>query len=295
MTKTASPENTTDHRQDPTTEKWRRLREHWDQLAQTMTDLFPAASTQYYRKCEIALIRRCFGSIRGKKVLKLDLWNEAVNTRILNWMQSEGAQAFGMDISYTTASRALREARRAGQPMHLMQADIRHLPYRSESFDFVYTMGTIEHIDEYPEAVKEICRVLRGGGKAIIGVPHKWNLFLRPLLVKILEMFNRYPYSPEKSFGHGELRRIVEGSGLQVKKRTGILSFPPIIRMADIFFYRQKNPLHRLTPLFLWPFEYLETRWRWTGFFGYLIALLVEKEARVEDRSNGHDARQKPK
>ncbi len=113
MTMTLSTEDTTDFQPDPRSEKWRKQREHWDQLAQTMTDLFPAASTQYYRKCEIALIRRCFGSIQGKRVLKLDLWNEAVNTRILNWMESEGAQAFGMDISYATASRAMRQARRA--------------------------------------------------------------------------------------------------------------------------------------------------------------------------------------
>lgn len=242
-----------------------------------MPDLFPASSTLYYRRCEIALIRRSVGSLQGKRVLKLDLWNEAVNTRILQWMRSEGAEAFGMDISYVTTSRACRNFQRGEGPLHLVQADIRHIPFESDSFDFIYTMGTIEHIDEYQKALQEVWRVLKVGGKAIIGVPHKWNIFFRPLLVMALDLFDKYPYSPEKSFGFGELRRLVENSGLRVIRRTGILTIPGIIRMADLFFYRRNISLHRLTPFLLWPFEYLETRWAWPGVFGYLMALVAEK------------------
>ncbi len=29
--------------------------------------------------------------------------------------------------------------------------------------------------------------------------------------------------------------------------------------------------------LFLRPIEYLENQWEWTGFFGYLIAVVAEK------------------
>jgi SAM-dependent methyltransferase len=262
----------------PPIENRRRQREHWEKVAQQMPDLFPASSTQYYRHCEIALIKRSFGDLRGKRVLKLDLWNEAVNTRILNWMQSEGAEVYGIDISYTTTSRAYQKSQSLMSPMHVAQADIRHLPFQSNSFDLVYTMGTIEHIDEYAEAVREVRRVLKDGGAAIIGVPHKWNIFLRPLLVTILSLFNKYPYSPEKSFSYGALRRVVEESGLRVRRRTGILALPGIIRMADIFFFTRRIFLHRLIPVFLWPFDYIETQWAWPGFFGYLIAVVVEKQ-----------------
>lgn len=259
-------------------EKWRRQREHWEKLARQMPDLYPASSTQYYRHCEIALLQRSFGDLRGKKVLKLDLWNESVNTRILHWMQSQGAEVYGIDLSHTTTSRAFQKSQNLKLPMQVAQADIRHLPFQSNSFDFVYTMGTIEHIDEYAEAVREVHRVLKDGGSAIIGVPHKWNIFLRPLLVTILNLFDKYPYSPEKSFSYGALRRVVEESGLRVRTRTGILAIPGIIRMMDVFLYKRNNFLHRLTPAILWPFDYIETRWKWPGFFGYLIALVAEKD-----------------
>jgi SAM-dependent methyltransferase len=256
---------------------WREQRKKWDTVAQSVPDFFHAHSTQYYRRCEIAMIERCIGSLRGKKVLKLDLWNEAINTRILHWMRAQGAEAFGLDVSSVITGRAHRNSRNSEGPLHLVNGDIRHLPFESGSFDFVYTMGTIEHIDEYQAAVDEIQRVLRAGGRAIVGVPHKWNVFLRPLLVRALELFGKYPYSPEKSFSSVELRGVVENSGLSVKRRTGILAVPGVVRMADLFLYRRNVPLHHLTPLFLWPFDFLETRCAWPGFFGYLIALVVEK------------------
>jgi len=252
-------------------------REHWDKLAGAMPDFFPASSTQYYRRCEAALIRRFFGSLRGKRVLKLDLWNEAVNTRILQWMISQGAEAHGLDFSFVTTARAHQNVKQTDAHACILQADMRYIPFKRGTFDFVYTMGTIEHIDEYRHALQEIHRVLKAGGKAIIGVPHKWNIFLRPLFVKALHCVGKYPYCPEKSFSAKELRRLVEENGLRVRCRTGILAFPGVIRMIDLFLYTRKNPLHRLTPLFLWPFCWLESRWELPRLFGYLVVVVAEK------------------
>jgi SAM-dependent methyltransferase len=257
----------------------RRQRERWEAVARAMPDLYPAASTQYYRRCEISLIRRGVGALRGKRVLKLDLWNEAVNTRILQWMRSQGAEAYGLDVSAVTTQRARRNALGAGERLHLVQSDIRGIPFAARSFDFVYTMGTIEHVEEYQQAVDEIERVLRPGGVAIVGVPHRFNLFLRPLLVAVLDRFGKYPYAPERSFGAGELRRVVERSGLRVEARSGILSIPGIVRMADVFLFKRNLEPGRLFQWLLRPFDYAETRWRWPGYLGYLVAVVARKPA----------------
>lgn len=255
-------------------------RQAWDRIAASVRDFHAAPSTQYYRRCEMALIQHALGDLRGKRILKLDLWNEAFNTRILDWMRSQGAEVVGLDLSRVVAFRARKNARGNGHAPALLRADIRELPFAPESFDAVYTMGTIEHIDEYRQALQELQRVLRPGGRAIVGVPHKWNLFLRPLMVWVLDAFGQYLYAPEKSFSAGELRRDVEGTGLQVVERTGILTLPGVLRMADLFFYTRGVPLYRLTPLLLAPFQYLETRWRWPGRFGYLLTVIADKPAR---------------
>ncbi len=254
-----------------------RQRQQWDRIAASVRDFAAAPSTLYYRRCEIALIERAVGDLRGKRVLKLDLWNEAFNTRILNWMHAQGAEVVGLDLSRVVAHRAHRNARTNGHSLALLRADIRDLPFSTGSFDVVYTMGTIEHIDEYAQTLREIHRVLRPGGQAIVGVPHKWNLFLRPLMVWILDAFGQYLYAPEKSFSAAELRRDLENAGLRPLERTGILTLPGFLRMADLFFYTRGIPLYRLSPLFLAPFQFLETRWRWPGRFGYLLTWIAAK------------------
>ncbi len=254
-----------------------RQRSAWDRIAASVGDLRGAPSTEYYRRCEIALLQRTLGDLRGKRVLKLDLWNEAFNTRILHWMAEQGAEAYGLDLSNVVAHQARRNTLLAGHPDRLVRADIRELPFAEGSFDAVYTMGTIEHIDEYAQAIEEVRRVLRPGGRAIIGVPHKWNLFLRPALVWLLDLVGQYAYSPEKAFSSPELRTVIERTGLTVRERTGILSIPGLLRLADVYCFTRGIGLYRLSPLALWPFEHLETRYRWPGRFGYLMAMVADK------------------
>jgi len=159
----------------------------------------------------------------------------------------------------------------------LVRADIRELPYAAESFDFVYTMGTIEHIPDYATALAEVRRVLRPGGKAVVGVPYRWNPFLRPALVHVLSRWGLYPYAPEKSFTGRELRRDLETAGLTVVDRGGILTIPGILRMADLFCFTRNIPLYKLSTWAVRPFQAMETRWSWPGRLGYLVAMAAEK------------------
>jgi len=255
----------------------RQQRERWDAVARSWPDLYAAGSTQYYRRCEIALVQRHLSDLRGKTVLKLDLWNEAVNTRLLQWMESEGARVFGIDLSSITASRARGNFVDEGRTGHFVQADIRGLPFADASFDFVYTMGTIEHVREYELAIREVARVLKPNATAIIGVPHKWDPFLRPLIVWVLERLDRYPYSPERAFGGSELRATVERNGLTVEQRTGLMFIPGVVRLADLFLHVRGHPLTRLTAALSRPFEYAELHWEWARRLGYLVTVVARK------------------
>ncbi len=255
----------------------RDQRARWDGVATSWPDLYGAQSTQYYRRCEIALVQRYLGDARGKTVLKLDLWNEAVNTRLLQWIEGQGARVFGMDLSGVTTGRARKNFAHESRTGHFTQGDIRSLPFAAGSFDFVYTMGTIEHVREYELAIREVSRVLKPGGIAVIGVPYKWDVFLRPLLVWALERFDLYPYSPERAFGAAELRATVERNGLTVEQRTGLLFVPGFVRLADLFLHVRGFPLQRLTAAATRPFEYAEQRWEWARRLGYLVAVVARK------------------
>jgi SAM-dependent methyltransferase len=252
-----------------------RLR--WDAAAQGFADLWNAPTTQYYRRMEVALIRRAFGPLKGKRVLKLDLWNEAFNTRILEWVAEEGAEVVAFDASKVVTARARRQAALRGRNLKVACADMREIPFVDRSFDCVYTMGTIEHIPEYVECLREVRRVLRDGGRAVIGVPYKWDPFLRPLLVRVLELLGRYPYAPEKAFGARELQRDIESAGLEVLDRTGILALPGALRMLDLFFLKHGVPLGGLTSALSAPFEFCESRFPAAARAGYLMAMVARR------------------
>ncbi len=257
----------------------RRQLETWDRVAASMSDFASAPSTAYYRAREIDLIRRAAGPLAGKRVLKLDLWNEAINTRILSWVSAEGATTFGIDLSQVVAHRAQANARNENFEVSIARADIRDLPFLDGSFDVVYTMGTIEHIDEYPAALREIHRVLRVGGTAIIGVPNFWDPFLRPLIVAAMELVGKYPYAPVKSFTRRELRREVDAAGLSVREMTGILALPGVLRMLDLFLHVRMGLPSRWTNWFVRPFEAAEARFRWLDHIGYLATAIATKKS----------------
>ena len=253
-------------------------RAHWDAVAASLSDLSAARSTACYQRCERALIARAAGSLAGATVLKLDLWNEAVNTRLLQWLEDQGARTFGVDLSAVTTERARRNFVRDGYRPRFAEADIVALPFAAARFDLVYTMGTIEHIAEYEQALAEIHRVLKPGGLAIIGVPYRWDPFLRPLIAWLLQRLDRYPYSPERSFSATHLRALVARSGLRVVSHTGLMILPGALRMLDLVCHLRRHPLERLTGALVAPFEAAELRWAWPRRFGYMLTVMARKD-----------------
>lgn len=255
----------------------RKLGEYWNQIAKGLYDFSGAPSTGYYRRSEIVLVERFFGNLKNKKLLKLDLWNEVHNTRILFWAAEQGTRVYGLDISDYVVNKAKENFNKAGLKADFIVSDIREIKYPDNTFDFLYTMGTIEHTPDPWVAVQEICRVLKPGGKCIVGVPNKFDPFLRPVLVWFLEIFGKYAYSPEKAFSLKELKGLLEDGGLKVIGESGLLFMPSILRLADLFFYKQARPLCLLTCLLLWPFEFVERRSEFFRKNGYLIACIAEK------------------
>src|SRR5262249_31358454 len=52
---------------------------------------------------------------------------------------------------------------------------ISDLPFRSETFDLVLLLEVIEHLPDIPHSLREIARVLKPGGTAIVTTPNRLN------------------------------------------------------------------------------------------------------------------------
>lgn len=72
----------------------------------------------------------------------------------------------GLDITW----HQLRKAQ-AKLPVPLVRGDAENLPFRAARFDAVLSSGSIEYWPSPPDALREMARVLRPGGVALVGGP----------------------------------------------------------------------------------------------------------------------------
>jgi SAM-dependent methyltransferase len=253
-------------------------RVYWNEQGQRFArSFFGAPTTTFYLEEEQRLLERHLSSLDGKKLLKLDLWNEAQNTEILFWAARQGAICYSLDIAETTATKARLRSRELNLPIRIVVADALTLPFPSESFDCLYTMGTLEHLPRPEAAFAELARVLKPNGVAIVGVPNRRDPFLFSVTSRLLQAFDRYPYGYECWYTNGELRLQLEAQGLRVVQRDAILFLPWALRFLDVYLWLRSPWACRLTGLLLKPFRAL-SRLRWlVRRFGYLTVCVVRK------------------
>ena len=256
---------------------WIRYKSFWADVGDNFPDLGQARSTEFYRRDEQRLFLDYFPPLEGLRVMKTDLWDEAKNTRILRWAARQGVAAYGVDISPPIVADAKRNF--GDLDLRAPVSDCRWLPFREGSFDGIYSMGTIEHFLESEEAVREMFRVLRPGGRVILGVPNRWDPFLRPLMVAVMYRLGLYDYGYEKSFSKKALRRMMEEAGFEVTEESGILFIPGWLRILDLVCNTWARPFCRLTGAASAFFGRLAARFPALHRHGYLIASVGVKPA----------------
>jgi ubiquinone/menaquinone biosynthesis C-methylase UbiE len=70
----------------------------------------------------------------------------------------------GFDVS----AGSLRIARGKASAENFLQASLSELPYRAASFDVIWSWGVLHYVPDAQSALREIVRVLRPGGHAVI-------------------------------------------------------------------------------------------------------------------------------
>jgi len=139
----------------------------------------------------------------------------------------ESFELYGIDFSDEMLGFATRYAQKFNFSASLALADVSHLPYQDEAFDWAISVATYHHI-RYPEererAFYELWRVLKPGSEAFITV---WNQWQRRFWVKGKELavpwqmkdktLHRYYYL----FSYPQLEGMLKRAGFEVLK-----SFP---------------------------------------------------------------------
>jgi SAM-dependent methyltransferase len=127
-------------------------------------------------------------------------------------------------IGVDDSSGALAAARVHDRNLRLVRGDIVASPFRSESFDAVFSSYVAEHFENGPdELLREIRRTLKPAGLLLLVVPYN-NLFRRLFTNRALRAFyavsrlRRRPIAfTEHRFSRAELTACVERCGFRIE------------------------------------------------------------------------------
>ena len=135
-------------------------------------------------------------------------------------------ELYGVDFSAEMLKFARKYSQKFGFAVNLSLADVCHLPYLDETFDWAISVATYHHITggEQQTALNELRRVLKPGGEAFITVWNRWQprFWFKPREVAVPwrkkgKTLYRYYYL----FSYPELERLFKRAGFKVLK-----SFP---------------------------------------------------------------------
>ena len=90
--------------------------------------------------------------------------------RFASWLEKEGYEVVGIDISFPM----LKFARENKRVKYLIQGDAQKLPFKEKSFDGVIFITSLEYIQNPIQALKEAYRVSRG--IIFLGVLNSWSI-----------------------------------------------------------------------------------------------------------------------
>jgi SAM-dependent methyltransferase len=90
----------------------------------------------------------------------------------------KGYQVVGIDPDLGAVLAATRVARQLGVPARYVVGDARHLPFATASFDRVFSYSVLQHFsrEDTQRAIRDVARVLRPGGEALIQMANKYGL-----------------------------------------------------------------------------------------------------------------------
>jgi SAM-dependent methyltransferase len=139
---------------------------------------------------------RLLGDVRGRRVLELGC-GAAAGAR---WLQQEGAEVVGLDLSAGMLRHARLAEDRCGVRVPLLQADALALPFGDGVFDIACTaFGAVPFVADSAAVMREVARVLRSGGTWVFSITHpmRWIFWDEPDesgLIARNSYFDRTPY-----------------------------------------------------------------------------------------------------
>jgi ubiquinone/menaquinone biosynthesis C-methylase UbiE len=153
----------------------------------------------------------------GKKVLEIGV---GAGTDFVQWVRA-GTESYGIDLTEESINHTMLRLKQCGlTPKELRVADAEELPYNDNTFDLVYSWGTLHHTPDTQKAIGEAIRVTKKGGRiklmlynrhaAQMVLMYLYNKFIKFRFTQSISRLLYYEYESvgTKAYTCKELRQI---------------------------------------------------------------------------------------
>jgi ubiquinone/menaquinone biosynthesis C-methylase UbiE len=166
--------------------------------------------------------------VQDKDVLDVGCGTGAVSRRLVE----RGARVWGLDYSPGMLA-AARELSRGSYGPTFIEGSADSLPFEDNSFDCVTTAFSFHHFPDADNALREMRRVLKPGGKAYLCDATRNGLLSRAILRGFHHVLARrqiHTHSEDdRYYAYGELKGLMEEAGFKDIKARLICILPWVV------------------------------------------------------------------
>jgi ubiquinone/menaquinone biosynthesis C-methylase UbiE len=188
---------------------------------------------------ERRLIFGLAGELGGRTILDVGCGD---GTLVAAFRNCGAASVVGCDIDPQMVARGNDRAR--CDQVQFTVASAERLPFPDDSFDIATIITVLAFLPEPETALLEIARVLKRGGRLVIGDLAKWSLWAASRRIRVWR--GEKMWQSAHFWTGGELRELVIAAGLRFEEATGAVYYPQVGFLARLM-ARADRLLSRVT------------------------------------------------
>ena len=178
---------------------------------------------------ELHLILELAGPLKGLSVLDVGCGDGRL---ALDLLQHGAGHACGCDPDPRMVARAQDQTRCRNHHIGLTAARAQALPYPDQSFDVVTCITILSFVSDPEIAIREMARVLRHGGRLVLGDLGKWSYWAARR--RIRGWLGATLWREARFRSANELAATIRSVGLTVHAIRGAIFFPPWAPLARL-------------------------------------------------------------
>jgi ubiquinone/menaquinone biosynthesis C-methylase UbiE len=170
---------------------------------------------------EEQLLFELVSPVAGKTLLDVGCGDGELGSELAR----HGAIVTGLDTDPAMIAAARRRIEMTPMLMRLVEGQVESLPFEDGAFDLVVAVTVLCFVHDAKQAIAEMARVLKPGGRLVIGELGRWSLWSA---YRRLRGWLGHPTWRATTFRAAkELRNLVQAAGLKEIKIRGAVHYPP--------------------------------------------------------------------